>query len=72
MPMIIVEGPPIEAEQKRELTRRLTDVLNEVTRIRREAFVVIFHENPAENVGTGGELLADRLARKAEERGRTV
>ena len=58
MPTIIVEGPPISVEKKRELVKRLTEVASEVYEI--EHITVLIKENPPENVGINGELLLDR------------
>lgn len=58
MPTIMVEGPPIGVEQKRQLVKRLTEAAVEVYRI--EHITVLIRENPPENVGVGGQLLADR------------
>ncbi len=58
MPTIMVEGPPISVEQKRELVKRLTKVAVKVYRV--EHITVLIRENPPENVGVSGQLLADR------------
>ena len=58
MPTIMVEGPPISVEQKRELVKRLTEVAVDVYKIKH--ITVLIRENPPENVGTDGQLLADR------------
>jgi 4-oxalocrotonate tautomerase len=58
MPTITVEGPPIDVERKRQLVRKLYDAAVEVYKIRH--ITVLIKENPPENVGVGGELLADR------------
>ncbi|RKY04878.1 4-oxalocrotonate tautomerase [Candidatus Poribacteria bacterium] len=63
MPLIIVEGPKIESERKRELAKKLTDVASEVYGIDREHIIVLIKENPPENVGVGGQLIADRSGR---------
>ena len=63
MPWIIVEGPKIESERKRELAKKLTDVASEVYGIDREHIIVLIKENPPENVGVGGQLIADRSGR---------
>lgn len=61
MPIITVEGPKINVDQKRQLVKKLTDALVEVLdKIPREAIIVLIRENPPENVGSGGNLLADR------------
>jgi 4-oxalocrotonate tautomerase len=58
MPTIMVEGPPISVEQKRELVKRLTEVAVDVYRV--EHITVLIRENPPKNVGVSGQLLADR------------
>ena len=58
MPTITVEGPPISLESKRALVRRLTETASEIYQI--EHITVLIKENPPENVGVGGQLLADR------------
>jgi 4-oxalocrotonate tautomerase len=54
----MVEGPPISIEQKRQLVKKLTEAAVEVYRI--EHITVLIRENPPENVGVSGQLLADR------------
>jgi 4-oxalocrotonate tautomerase len=54
----MVEGPPIDVERKRELVKKLTEVAVEVYRI--EHIIVLIRENPPENVGVSGQLIADR------------
>ncbi|MEA1863894.1 MAG: 4-oxalocrotonate tautomerase DmpI [Euryarchaeota archaeon] len=58
MPTIMVEGPPMDIERKRELVKRLSGAAAEVYGIRH--ITVLIRENPPENVGLGGKLLADR------------
>ncbi len=58
MPTITVEGPPISIESKRELVSRLTEAATDVYQI--PHITVLIKENPPENVGVGGQLLADR------------
>ncbi len=58
MPTITVEGPPIDIGRKRELVKRLTEVAIEVYKI--EHITVLIRENPPENVGVNGQLIADR------------
>ncbi|USH00604.1 tautomerase family protein [Thermococcus argininiproducens] len=57
MPTIIVEGPPISVEKKRELVKRFTKVASEIYGI--DHITVIIKENSPENVGINGELLLD-------------
>lgn len=60
MPQIVFEGPCLEKGQKAKLVKEFTDTAAEVTGIPKQAFVVLIKENTPENVGVGGELLADR------------
>lgn len=58
MPLITVEGPPINVEQKRVLVKKLTEVAVEVYKI--EHILVTIRENQPENVGIDGQLITDR------------
>ncbi|KPK70682.1 4-oxalocrotonate tautomerase [candidate division WOR_3 bacterium SM23_60] len=58
MPTVTVEGPPIAVEKKRTLVKGLFDVAYAVYGI--EHITVVIKENPPENVGVQGKLLADR------------
>ncbi|MHA1290726.1 MAG: 4-oxalocrotonate tautomerase DmpI [Candidatus Thorarchaeota archaeon] len=58
MPTIIVEGPFISIEMKRELVMRMTEVATDVFGI--PQIIVLIKENPPENVGIDGQLLVDR------------
>ena len=58
MPTIIVEGPPISVDKKRELVKNITKVASEIYGIKH--IIVLIKENPPENVGINGELLIDR------------
>ena len=62
MPLITVSGPPADIERKRKLAEGLTRVAAEAYRIAAEHMIVVIQENPPENVGLGGVLLADRRA----------
>ena len=58
MPTIIVNGPPIDLERKRQLVKKLYDAAVEV--YRNKHITVLIKENAPENVGVSGKLLADR------------
>jgi len=58
MPTIMVEGPPIDVERKRQLVKKLTEVAVEVYGIKH--ITVLIRENLPENVGVNGQLIADR------------
>ena len=54
----ILKGRPIE--KKREMIRRITDILVEILDCPRENVYFIIREMETENVGLGGTLVADR------------
>jgi len=58
MPTVVVEGPKINVEKKRELVRGITEVIREVYGI--SHVTLLIKENPTENVGIDGELLLDK------------
>jgi len=58
MPLIQVDGPPIDIEKKRRLVKELTDVAVKIYEI--EDIIVLIRENPAENVSSNGQLIADK------------
>lgn len=60
MPTIFFHGPVLTREKKIELIRGFTKTASEVTGIREQAFVVYLQETDPDQVGVGGELLADR------------
>ena len=65
MPTATCDGPPVQdLEKKRALVGEITDALERYYGFPREAYVVVIKENPNENVGVGGELIADRIARR--------
>ena len=65
MPLIIFEGPEMETAKKRELVHSLSEATERVTGISRQHVTVVIHQNDHDNIGVGGELLSDRLARQA-------
>jgi 4-oxalocrotonate tautomerase len=65
MPLIIFEGGPMELDKKKELIRELTDAAVKVTGIGAPAFTIYIHENEHDNIGVGGELLTEVLARQS-------
>lgn len=62
MPLVMVQGPALPVEKKRELVAGITDVMAEVYQLAPQIITVLIHENPPENVGVGGRLLIDRWA----------
>ena len=65
MPTITVEGPVIPVEKKRNLVRGLTEAaVAAYGDMAAESFFVLIREYELENVGAGGELIADKGAAK--------
>jgi 4-oxalocrotonate tautomerase len=64
MPAIIVEGPKADLNTKKELVRRLTEVVREVYGVKHVS--VIIHEVELENVGVDGELLSEIIGRRSQ------
>lgn len=62
MPLITVEGPVIQdIDRKRQLVKKLTDSAVEIYGIDKEHIIVLIRENAPENVGSGGQLIADKI-----------
>lgn len=60
MPVLIVYGPKLDVEKKREFVEKLTELCAEIYGMDKNAITILLHEPPAENVGVGGRLIADR------------
>jgi len=61
MPLVqitMLQGRTVE--QKRKLAQRITDVMVEEAKARREAIVVTFVEISKESYASGGELMIDK------------
>ncbi len=64
MPLLIVEGPILkDKDKKRDLIIALTEAASKTYKLPREAITVLIKENSPENVGIGGQLLAERIPR---------
>ena len=62
MPNITFDGPRIEEiAKKRELIKSVTEAAAKAYGLPNQAMIVLIKENSPENVGIGGELLADRV-----------
>ena len=64
MPVIIFEGGKMDLGKKKELVQGLTKAAADATGIHAQAFVICIHENDPDNVGVGGEMLTEVLARE--------
>lgn len=60
MPVITLEGSKLTKEQKSKLVKELTSVSSNIMNTPEQAFFVLIKENKKENIGVGGQLLADR------------
>lgn len=56
--IVLREGRSVD--QKRELVKAVTDALVRTVNAKPEAVHVVVHDEPAHNLGHGGQLLADR------------
>lgn len=61
MPVITMDGPKLNREQKSELVKEFTKTASQVTNLPESAFVVIIRESDPDNVGVGGQLLSDKI-----------
>jgi 4-oxalocrotonate tautomerase len=59
MPVITIDGPKLNKEQKAELVKRFSETASEITGISVEAMVIIIREVDSENVGRGNNLLCN-------------
>jgi 4-oxalocrotonate tautomerase len=64
MPLIIFEGGKMDQGKKKELIQGLTGTAAQVTGIRPQAFTIYIHENDHDNIGVGGEVLTQVLAKE--------
>ncbi|MCO1604536.1 MULTISPECIES: 4-oxalocrotonate tautomerase DmpI [Clostridia] len=60
MPVIMVEGIPLSADQKRELVAILTKSASSIMNVSEQAFQVYIKENSRDNIGVGGILVSER------------
>jgi 4-oxalocrotonate tautomerase len=60
MPIVtieLIEGRTVD--QKREMVKKITNVIKEVTSIPEDAVEIIFHDMKKENYAKGGKLFID-------------
>jgi len=60
MPVITIDGPKMNKEQKAKLVKAYAETASEIMEIPVEAMVIIIREVEGENVGVGNILLCDR------------
>lgn len=66
MPVITIQIGPIQAQQKTQLIRQLTQQAAEITGIPQSAFITVIQQSPDENIGVGGTPL-DQIKRAYSE-----
>lgn len=63
MPIIRVDGPKVtDLNKKREFVQNVTAAAAALYGLPAQAIIVLLQENSPDNVGVGGQLLADRQA----------
>ncbi|OKP90328.1 4-oxalocrotonate tautomerase DmpI [Paenibacillus sp. P32E] len=60
MPVITIEAAKLNKEQKKLLVIELTTSAATIMNVPESAFIVLVKENDLENIGVGGQLIADR------------
>lgn len=60
MPVITLEAGKLSKEQKSLLVKQFTNTASKVMNVPEQAFIVLVKENESENIGLGGQLLADK------------
>jgi len=66
MPVITIDAGKMSKEQKATLVKELASKASETLNIPVEAFVTIIRENDPDNIGSGTQLLTEKIARKTE------
>lgn len=61
MPVITVEAGKMDRNQKALLVQELTRKASEILNIPEQAFVTLLKENAMDNIGSGGQLLSDKM-----------
>jgi len=63
MPIVSITILPQSVDKKAEMSKVITNEINRITGISKEAIVIAFYEIPAESCATNGELLSDQFKR---------
>ena len=61
MPIVSITILPQPAEKKAEMAKVITDEINRIAGIPKEAILVAFYELPAESFSTGGKMLSEKF-----------
>ena len=61
MPVITIAGnDTISVEDKREMVKKVSEIVSDSYGLPIEAITVLFQDYPKESIGVAGELLSDR------------
>lgn len=60
MPAIIMELAPLDKEKKARLVSEVTESVSRATGLPPQSIFIFIKENSLENIGVGGQLLADK------------
>jgi 4-oxalocrotonate tautomerase len=60
VPVITIDAPPLNREQKAQLVKSFAETASDVMNLPVSAMVIIINEVEPENVGVGNILLCDR------------
>lgn len=60
MPAIIMELAPLDKEKKARLVSEVTESVSRTTGLPPQSIFIFIKENSLENIGVGGQLLADK------------
>jgi len=67
MPIVTITILPQSVEKKTEMSKSITNEINRITGIPKDAIVIAIHELPAENFATNGEMLFEKFNRSHPE-----
>ncbi|PLX98502.1 MAG: 4-oxalocrotonate tautomerase [Desulfuromonas sp.] len=61
MPVITIEGPPVEdIKQRRDMVEAITTAAARTYGMAKEKIIILIRENSPDQVAVGGELISDR------------
>jgi len=63
MPVITIDAGRMSKEQKAKLVKELASKASETLNIPVEAFVTIIRENDMDNIGSGNQLLSEKMGK---------
>jgi phenylpyruvate tautomerase PptA (4-oxalocrotonate tautomerase family) len=64
MPLVQITILPQSVEKKAEMSKVITNEINRITGIPKEAMVIAFYELPTESCATNGELLSEQFKKQ--------